>query len=96
MEVPLAKALDRGRDRWTDSEYLTRIIFCDMVRDDMDSTTGYGIGLSRHGDVWRVLRVNCDEKSVYDEKWGYDGKKPELSHVYTFEEFIKDPPSLEE
>ena len=47
----LATALTRGRDRWSDVEYLARIIFSDMIRDRLDSTTGYGIGTSQHGDL---------------------------------------------
>lgn len=36
-------ALKRGQDRWDDASYLARIIFCEMVKDSLMSTTGYGI-----------------------------------------------------
>ena len=39
----LRNALRRGRDRWSDTQYLARIIFCEMIRDDVDGTTGFGI-----------------------------------------------------
>lgn len=41
----VAKALDRGRDRWDDTTYLTRIIFSEITRgEDPNATTGFGIG----------------------------------------------------
>ena len=44
----VAAALDRGRGRWDDEQYLARIIFCEMVRDDIEGVTGYGIS----AEVW--------------------------------------------
>jgi hypothetical protein len=58
------KALIRGKSRWEDPEYLTRIIFCEMVRGDEESLTGFGIGLSQHDDVWRVVTVNTVDQSI--------------------------------
>lgn len=31
----LANALRRGRGRWNDFQYLNRIIFCEMIKDDV-------------------------------------------------------------
>jgi len=44
-ELPkiLANALDRAPDRVDDGPYITRVIFCEMVKDDVEGTTGYGI-----------------------------------------------------
>lgn len=39
----LANALDRGRSRWGDPRYLARIIFSEMIKDDVMGTRGYGI-----------------------------------------------------
>ena len=39
----LQAALDRGRGRWGDTSYLTRIIFCDLIGDDTEGRTGFGI-----------------------------------------------------
>jgi hypothetical protein len=58
------EALRRGKLRWDDEEYLARIIFNQMTGPDWKSTTGYGIGLSKHGDVWQVVTVNCVEQTV--------------------------------
>ena len=39
----LATALDRGRDRWNDPSYLTRVIFSEMIKDNVMDTSGYGV-----------------------------------------------------
>lgn len=44
----LARALDRGRDRWDDPSYANRIIFSQMLNElggktPLDETTGFGI-----------------------------------------------------
>lgn len=43
LETTLASALKRGCSRWNDCSYLARIIFCEMVRDDIEGLTGFGI-----------------------------------------------------
>lgn len=58
------EAVARGSSRWSDYEYLARVIFCEMVRDDLEGTTNYGIGTHEHGDVWRVVEVDCAEEEV--------------------------------
>lgn len=47
-ELPriVANALKRGRGRWGDTPYLARIIFCEMIQDDVLEETGYGISTS--------------------------------------------------
>lgn len=42
--------IQKGK-RLDDPEYLTRIIFCEMVKSDISGETGYGIGNSMHGDL---------------------------------------------
>lgn len=68
LEETLRKALVRGRDRWDDCPYLTRIIFCEMLKDDgggdsLDQTTGYGIS-ARLGDGGTDLEVNVETQVV--------------------------------
>ncbi len=59
--------LRRGRGRWDDSEYLARILFCELVGAHTAGVTGYGIGLSRHSDVWQVVTVDAVEQTVLVE-----------------------------
>ncbi len=43
LAITVREALKRGRDRWSDSQYLSRIVFAEMTRGDVDGTTGFGI-----------------------------------------------------
>jgi len=80
-ELPeiVANALARGRGRWGDDEYLNRIIFSEMIKDDVMSETGFGIGTAEHGDVWRVVTVNHDAKTV---------EVSEIDKVWSFEDYV--------
>ena len=50
--------------RWDDPEYLARIIFCKMLKGEEGEETGYGIGTNQHGDVDRVVRIDCEHDEV--------------------------------
>ncbi len=46
-ELPetLRQGLIRGQSRWDDETYLGRVLFDEMVKDDKDGVTGFGIGV---------------------------------------------------
>jgi len=73
----VAHALGRGRGRWDDDEYLNRIIFSEMIQGDVLGETGYGIGFGEHGDVWRVVEINYDNRTVAVRELNYDDWEPE-------------------
>lgn len=85
-------AMPGVRYRWRDDEYLARIIFSQMVKDDIDGTTGYGIGNSQHGDIYKLITINIENQTI------------EVLDVYnditrkysSFEDFIKSPDEDEE
>jgi len=54
----------QGRGRWNDAAYLTRIIFCQMVKGDEDGGTGYGISVFTPDGEDRVLEVDPDLRRV--------------------------------
>jgi hypothetical protein len=71
LKSTLKQALARGQNRWRDSEYLTRIIFCEMLMNNgnivatVAETTGYGISTSKHGDIeHNLLVVSCENQTV--------------------------------
>lgn len=59
LPVVLQKALAKQK-RWEDPPYLTRIIFCTMVKGDEDGVIGFGISseLGDGGD--RIIYVYVD------------------------------------
>ena len=75
----LMSALERGRDRWDDSAYLARIIFSEMVKDDLMGLTGYGISNRKIDGNYPTLYVDCERKEVRE------GDK-----ILSFEDFIKE------
>ena len=77
LALILREALARGKDRWTDPPYLTRIIFSEMIRNEVNELTGYGISNYLTDNEYNILYVDTDSQtvSVGDE-------------VFTFEEFI--------
>jgi hypothetical protein len=73
LPTTVANALDRARDRWDDSPYLARVLFSEMVRDDINGTTGYGIS-TYMGDGGTEVYVNIKEQTVtYDgDSWSFE------------------------
>lgn len=65
-ELPgiLRKALKRGESRWSDTPYLTRIVFSEMIQGNVMAETGYGISTEKCGD--RVIDVNVTSQMVTD------------------------------
>lgn len=59
----LKAALKRGQGRWTDRPYLTRIIFSEMIKDDILGDTGYGIDYIE-GDGGTEIYINSDNQTI--------------------------------
>ena len=78
--------------RWDDPEYLTRIIFCEMIKGQEDKETGYGIGTEQHGDIEYLVTVDTEKQTVIIQS-GY-GKLMEIFKG-SFEDFIKSPLEIE-
>jgi hypothetical protein len=57
-----------GVDRQDDPEYLTRIIFSQMIKEDIDGATGYGIGCEEHGDIEYLVVVDCEKRLITEIK----------------------------
>lgn len=39
----LKAALIKGKSKWNDEQYLTRIIFCELIKRDLNGISNYGI-----------------------------------------------------
>ena len=70
------------RWRWDDHEYLARIIFDEMIGEDFKTETGYGIGTTRHDDIWRLITITKNNKVIVNDN-------DKIIFNDTFEEFIK-------
>jgi hypothetical protein len=67
-------ALERGQSRWGDTAYLTRIIFCEMVKDDLMDTTGYGISNSIPDNEHDIIYIDDDRQNVTigEKSWSFE------------------------
>ena len=71
----VADALNRGRRRWSDESYLARIIFSEMIKDEIMELTGYGIYPDEYHDAGReTIYVNLYKQTVRQGSlaWNYD------------------------
>ena len=64
LEDSLRAALIRGRARWNDPEYLARIIFSEMIRDEVLQETGYGIAPYEMDPEFPTIEVNLIKQTV--------------------------------
>lgn len=69
----LKAALSRGKDRWDDPPYLTRIIFCQMIQGDVEGLTGFGISTELCDNERPLLYVDSNTQSVLigDRAWPF-------------------------
>lgn len=94
-ELPeaLQEALKAYPDRWRDDTYLTRIIFCRMVKQESwGKETGFGIGTSITDNEHTILVVDTPTQTVWliEEDQLTDGRIPDgfkPEKTWTFQEF---------
>lgn len=63
----LARALKRGKERWDDHSYLARIIFSEMVKEDIEGKTGFGISPYPPDNEYPLLHVDMENQNVKEE-----------------------------
>ena len=80
------------RWRWGDGEYLTRIIYDEIVGEaGFGTETGYGIGFNMHGDIEHPLTVvDMDKQTVHQESFSeYDEHEMQMDNPISFDSFCK-------
>lgn len=66
LPMILKSALIRGqKERWNDTQYLSRIIFCEMVKDDVLGTAGYGISSIMFDNEHTTIDVDVDKQTIH-------------------------------
>ena len=90
----LQQALQRGKKRWDDPQYLARIIFSTMTADAQDQLRGYGITTVVYDNGYPLLVVTPGERMVHveaDPKRPYTAQWPARQASWTFEEWCALP-----
>lgn len=93
-ELPqLVQEVLRRNERWEDSSYLARMVFSRMIRDYVDTTTGFGISTHMPDNEYPVIvLVPAEQRVLYiteDAARQKDISNPLVS--WTMEEFISEP-----
>lgn len=91
IKQTLQSALVRGKDRWDDSQYLARIIFCEMLgKNDVMGLTDYGISIKMYDNEYNILVVDTNTQTVKEVE-ETDNSKDRLGTVvntWSFNDFI--------
>lgn len=83
----LHKALKRGKSRWGDESYMSRIIFCTLVEGHEQDLTGYGLSTFMPDNGNPITVVDMRTMTVTFENQNND--------TWTFEEYVAlDPETL--
>lgn len=64
LDQIITAALQRGRDRWTDPSYLARILFCELVKGQEDSTTGFGISTQVEDNEHPIPVLDLEKRTI--------------------------------
>ena len=84
----LKKSLFRGKGRWDDGQYLSRVIFCDLMGSDVNGLTGIGISTGVGDGEYRLLCVNMELQKV---RLRDSREKPDAVIIkeWSFEEYVE-------
>lgn len=91
----------RKKARWTDESYLTRIIFCQMLKrgyssreDALEDTASFGIGLTMPDSEYPILVLDIATQRIgfSPEPKSYKDQPPTPKVSWSFEEFCEAKP----
>ena len=72
---------------WDDPDYLTRVLFCNMVpKDQWYNTNGFGIGTQMYIDVKLLITLDIVHQKI--TLMDFDKYHKYVKNIYTFEEFV--------
>jgi len=80
------KALAR-KQRWSDPEYLARIVFETMIGNNSGSAVGFGVGTTMHSDIDNLVTIDCKRQVV---SYSVNGKPAAGSEFIDFNDFVAD------
>lgn len=92
LPITLRKALQRGKPRWADMQYLTRIIFDTMTEGKQGEETGFGISAVIGDNSYPILVVDCVNRTV---GFATEGEEPECDLGWmSFEDWCDEAVSI--
>lgn len=79
------------RERWDDQQYLTRIIFEEMIKPALGHPTGYGITAWLGDGATRLVYVDTAKQQVRLQRCDHKGVPRGEPQVYSFDEYVALP-----
>lgn len=76
----------RRKQRWTDRQYLARIIFCAMVEGNERSETGFGISTTLCDNEHPIIVIDCTQQTI---GFAREGEEPETYKSWPMSRFIE-------
>lgn len=64
LKEKLKQALIRGKERWFDESYLARIIFSEIIREDINGLTSYGLAPYEVDHNYPTIIIDMDKLTV--------------------------------
>lgn len=88
-------ALQR-KQRWDDPAYLARIVFCEMVKGDVEGETGFGIYYDIVDNEHPILVLDCHNTIVRFMAWNWQEQTiANAIATWAFQDYIKlDPETI--
>lgn len=71
-------------DRWEDTAYLTRMLFCELVGDDNAGSNGFGISTSMCDNEHTIIGVNPERQEIT-----FEGRDGTVIKEMSFNDFIQ-------
>lgn len=75
------------KERWTDADYLARIVFCTLVEGSEKESTGFGISVAPAGDGEHPIIVLDVERQTVAMRPVDGGQNAAVIKSWTFEQF---------
>ena len=96
MLANLAEAVETARPRWTDESYATRIVISNLVGDNWNELTGWGLTVNNILDNehkipvidWRSGTFSLHEEASWEEDTKVRGMMDEPMFTMTLDSFI--------
>ena len=88
--IQVANRVLSKRVRWSDSPYLTRMLFSEMTRGAYDEETGFGISTTMCDNEYPIIVIEPSSQTAWLEVyvWGEGGRFEQLTKPISFEDFL--------
>jgi hypothetical protein len=84
----LRRALEFGRNRWDDPQYLQKIIMDQVFKKERDEETGAGVSLDIGDNQYPIIVVDVNGKTVSFADEGHETDRAAWYTTMTFAEYV--------